>query len=70
MSFCYVDNYCHGLIIAEEALYPGSPALGQFYIVTDGGYEYFWSILDKCFVAIGGEKASLLPKVRMVNSRW
>ncbi len=31
-----VDNYCHGLILAERALYRGSPALGRFYIVTDG----------------------------------
>lgn len=30
----HVDNYCHGLIIAEQALYPGSRALGKFYIVT------------------------------------
>lgn len=30
------DNYCHGLIIAEAALFRGSPACGQFYIVTDG----------------------------------
>ena len=26
VSVCYVDNYCHGLIIGERALYPGSPA--------------------------------------------
>lgn len=56
----YVDNYCHGLIIAEQALYPGSPALGQFYIVTDGathphaeGYDYFWRALDKAAVGMG-----------------
>jgi nucleoside-diphosphate-sugar epimerase len=35
ICFTHVDNYCHGLIIAEKALYPGSPALGKFYIVTD-----------------------------------
>ena len=28
ISFCHVDNYCHGLILGYEALYPGSPALG------------------------------------------
>ena len=36
ISFCHVDNYCHGLILGAEALYPNSPALGKFYIVTDG----------------------------------
>ena len=29
ISFCHVDNYCHGLILGAKALYPGSPALGQ-----------------------------------------
>ena len=62
VSFCYVDNYCHGLIIAEEALYPGSPALGQFYIVTDGGYELFWEAMDRAFVALGGARAALMGK--------
>eukprot|EP00793_Prasinoderma_coloniale_P002996 PRCOL_00006462-RA len=65
MSFTFVDNYCHGLITAEEALYPGSPALGQFYIVTDDGYELFWEALDRAFCYLGGEKfthlQTLLP---------
>ena len=56
MSFTFVDNYCHGLITAEEALYPGSPALGQFYIVTDDGYELFWEALDRALCYLGGEK--------------
>jgi nucleoside-diphosphate-sugar epimerase len=29
ISFCHVDNYCHGLILGSEALYPGSKALGK-----------------------------------------
>ena len=36
ICFTHVDNYAHGLIIAERALYAGSPVLGNFYIVTDG----------------------------------
>jgi hypothetical protein len=28
ISFCHVDNYCHGLMLGAAALYPGSPALG------------------------------------------
>jgi nucleoside-diphosphate-sugar epimerase len=35
-SFTHVDNYCHALILGEKALYKGSPALGKFYIATDG----------------------------------
>ena len=34
-----MDNYCHGLILGYDALYKGSPALGSFYIVTDGGFQ-------------------------------
>ena len=33
ISWCHVDNYCHGLILGGEALYPGSPALGKYYVV-------------------------------------
>merc|ERR1719453_2236347 len=60
ICFTHVDNYAHGLIIAERALYPGSPALGKFYIVTDGdthphkeGYLYFWDVLEEASLAMG-----------------
>jgi len=60
ICFTHVDNYCHGLIVAETSLYPGSPALGKFYIVTDGtthpkGEQYliFWEILDEAVKAMG-----------------
>lgn len=36
ICFSHVDNYAHGLIIAERALYTGSKAIGKFYICTDG----------------------------------
>ncbi len=36
MSVCYVDNYCHGLILGERALYPGSPALTNFTSAPTG----------------------------------
>jgi nucleoside-diphosphate-sugar epimerase len=60
ICFTHVDNYCHGLIIAEKALVPDGPALGKFYIVTDGkthpgGEQYliFWKILDEAVTAMG-----------------
>ena len=60
ICFTHVDNYAHGLIIAERALYAGSPALGKFYIVTDGdshphpeGYLNFWDTVDEAAVAMG-----------------
>lgn len=60
VCYTHVDNYAHGLIMAEKALYSGSPALGKFYIVTDGdthsqkeGYGYFWVELDKIVVQLG-----------------
>mmetsp|Transcript_44123 Transcript_44123/g.106341 ORF Transcript_44123/g.106341 Transcript_44123/m.106341 type:complete len:412 (+) Transcript_44123:131-1366(+) len=60
ICFTHVDNYCHGLIISERALQPGSKVCGKFYIVTDGtthpkGEQYliFWEILDEAIVAMG-----------------
>ncbi len=60
VCFTHVDNYAHGLIIAERALYKGSPALGKFYIVTDGdthpapeGYALFWRVVDDAVVGMG-----------------
>ena len=59
VSFTYVDNYCHGLMLAEAALHPGRTALGGFYIVTDAQthpseeYGLFWQVLDDACVALG-----------------
>jgi len=60
VCFTHVDNYCHGLILAEKALKRKSPVAGQFYIVTDGdththkeGYGLFWEELDHVVVAMG-----------------
>lgn len=60
ICFTHVDNYCHGLIIAERKLFKGSPVLGKFYIVTDGdthpepaAYCLFWKELDKAVVGVG-----------------
>ncbi|RYH31972.1 NAD-dependent epimerase/dehydratase family protein [archaeon] len=53
ISFCHVDNYCHGLILGAEALYPNSPALGKYYVVTDGPGILFWKVLDDAIVAMG-----------------
>lgn len=39
ISFCHVDNYCHGLICGYEALYEGSPALGTVFKIR---YSIFW----------------------------
>lgn len=53
ISFTHVDNYCHGLILAERALRKGSPALGKFYIVTDGPARKFWDELERASVGMG-----------------
>jgi nucleoside-diphosphate-sugar epimerase len=53
VSICHVDNYCHGLILGYEALYEGSPALGKYYVVTDGGSVSFWGILDDAITYMG-----------------
>ena len=60
ICFTHIDNYCHGLIISEKVLYPDSPALDKFYIITDGkthpkGGQYllFWKIMDEVVMAMG-----------------
>lgn len=53
ISFCHVDNYCHGLILGYAALYANSPALGKFYIITDGPPIKFWKVLDEAAIAMG-----------------
>ena len=60
ICFTHVDNYCHGLIIAERSLYKRSPAAGKFYIVTDGdthpdprGFLLFWPTIESAVVAMG-----------------
>lgn len=60
ICFTYVDNYCHSLLKAEQALYKGSKAIGKFYIVTDGdthpyeeGYALLWDELDKACLGMG-----------------
>ena len=63
ISLCHVDNYCHGLILGEAALYPGSPALGRFYIVTDGEPQLFWPTIDSAVTAVGC--ASVYSKFRL-----
>ena len=63
ISMCYVDNYCHGLILAERALYPDSPALRKFYICTDGEPVKLWDFLDRAFVELG--YPSLRAKFRL-----
>mmetsp|Transcript_18099 Transcript_18099/g.25504 ORF Transcript_18099/g.25504 Transcript_18099/m.25504 type:complete len:436 (+) Transcript_18099:122-1429(+) len=50
ISVCYVDNYCHGLLCGADALYPNSPALGKFYIITDDEPQYFWKMINSAIV--------------------
>ena len=64
VSVCYVDNYCHGLIIGERALYPGSPALRNFYICTDGEPVNLWRFIDRALTDILG-CGSLFSKFKL-----
>jgi len=53
ISMVHVDNYCHGLMLGARALYPGSHALGKFYVITDGVYVKIWHCLDSAVIALG-----------------
>ena len=63
ISVCYVDNYCHGLLCGADALVKDSPALGQFYIITDTTPVYFWKIINQAAVSMGF--ASLYDKMHL-----
>jgi len=52
ISVCYVDNYCHGLMCAADALESDSPVLGKFYIVTDDHDVYFWQLINEASMAM------------------
>jgi len=64
VSVCYVDNYCHGLILGERALYPGSPALRNFYICTDGKPVKLWPFIDRALMDVLGQP-SLFTKFKL-----
>lgn len=60
VCFTHVDNYAHGLIIAERALTKTSKCRGKFYIITDAethpnpkGFAYLWEELDRMTVDLG-----------------
>lgn len=53
ISVCYVDNYVHGLMCGADALYENSPALGKFYIITDGKPVNFWHFINQAIKAMG-----------------
>jgi len=53
VSLTHVDNYCHGLILGANLLTPGSPILGKFYIITDGGKYKLWRLLDDAGMEMG-----------------
>ena len=75
ICFSHVDNYCHGLILGERALYKDSPALGKFYVCTDGsthphkeGYALFWPTVAEAARRMGFadlEKKFHLPTTLM-----
>ena len=54
ISICYVDNYCHGLMCGADQLRKDSPALGKFFIVTDGNEpRNLWQLINSASVAMG-----------------
>ena len=44
MRYTHVDNYCHGLIIAEKQLYEGSPHLSAFSVSFRTVLAYYLAI--------------------------
>lgn len=65
VSVCFVDNYCHGLIVAEKQLYKDSPALRKFYICTDGTPVNLWRFIDRAICEILPGATSLFKKMSL-----
>ena len=65
VSVCFVDNYCHGLIIAADKLHKDSPALRKFYICTDGEPVNLWRFIDRAIVDILPGSTSLFKKTSL-----
>jgi nucleoside-diphosphate-sugar epimerase len=53
ISVCHVDNYCHGLMCGADVLQQNSPALGKFYIITDGPEQSFWRMINQAGMEMG-----------------
>jgi len=54
ISVCYVDNYIHGLMCGADVLDdPKSPALGKYYVVTDGKPVNFWDLINGAAMQMG-----------------
>jgi len=63
ISFTHVDNYSDALVSALDQLFPGSPILGNYYIVTDEEVQNFWKVMDQLVVYQGA--TSLYKKFRV-----
>jgi len=56
VSFTHVDNICHALWLAAQALLSQgwqSPAAGEFIVATDGDIRVFWDVIDSAVVECG-----------------
>lgn len=53
ISMCYVDNYAHGLMCGADTLYPKSPSLAKFYIITDDEVLDLWNTINEAVVHMG-----------------
>ena len=56
-----------------DALYPGSPALSSFYIVTDSSPQKFWHVLNDAAVGLGFDdmfQKLKLPGTMMLLVAW
>ena len=57
----------------SDALYPGSPALSSFYIVTDSEPQKFWHVLNSAAVGLGFDDMFgkfKLPGALMLAVAW
>lgn len=66
ISVCYVDNYCHALMLAEKAMVPGATALGRYYVITDDKHVNLWRFIDSAVMYCG--YPSLFEKARLPTS--
>lgn len=57
-DFTYVDNLSHGLLLAGDALRPGSVLGGKAYFVTNGEPTPFWEMVGKLLDGLSMKRPS------------
>ena len=70
-SHLFCGNAAHAQVLAAEHLYPGSPAAGQVYFITDHETGNFFDFMDPFLEGLGIPKPKIsIPRAPMNAIAW